>query len=331
MSYDYNISREEREFFLSSMKNASVNQTLNALHICAPLTPEVIFLLTCGILMVVLNSLLVVIFIFHRELRSPFSVYLIALSIANVLCSGRSFCNAIQEVCPHFLYHPVLCDLRLYVGWCLSGLPENVHLLIAVNRIWAVALPISYRNHHSIKLAIVLSAAAFVYVQVLTIPSVAINAWYYRPPLDKYGCFVNTFRMPVWYEISIILIFEFPVVFVLFTWIYLMVRLHRSAKRAAMRKGLSQMSEQMGAIRQNKFNGSFAVFSFLTIGAVVCWLPYETMYVVWGFRNRTESERKLPLNLLAVYTLQQVLDPVLIVLTSKPLRLCVRRIVGCRT
>ncbi|XP_055353829.1 delta-type opioid receptor-like [Paramacrobiotus metropolitanus] len=297
-----------------------------------------IMTLTCSILMAILNSALAAIFLVKRDLRSAFASYLTALLLFNVLVSIHGFLYVIKSQYPVYMRSHRLCDFRLYVSWVVTGIPLNLHVLITINRIWAIAFPMSYRNHHSPRLAWMLVAAVTVYVHVVCLPGVVLDGIYYRMPVEK-GCVINTLAQPRWNQTAMLLIFEFPVAFIGVSWIYLLAkqRRHRhSVGTIALVAMGTQVqdgptpprNENTGKMQSNRrrFSRGFVVFSALTLSAVLCWTPYETYYVIWAFVDLNETDQRFVMLCLGLYLIQPVLDPVLIVLTMPDLRRTIRGI-----
>lgn len=63
-----------------------------------------------------------------------------------------------------------------------------VHVTIAVNRVWAITFPVSYRRIHSKKVAVLMCVVAYAYVNLILLPDLIPKALRLKPLLDLYTC-----------------------------------------------------------------------------------------------------------------------------------------------
>ena len=82
-------------------------------------------------------------------------------------------------------------------------------MLIAINRIWAVCHPISYRDIHSVRTAVALCIGMWVVVHVAVGPPVIIDTLYHRLSVEENGCMLNGPQQMAW-EIVIEVIYWLP-------------------------------------------------------------------------------------------------------------------------
>ncbi|OWA51500.1 hypothetical protein BV898_15980 [Hypsibius exemplaris] len=141
------------------------------------------------------NAGLLVVFITHRPLWTPFNVYVVNLLVADCCCIALQFpLDFITDL--YGGLWPIgeaACSFYVFATTFFQALIFNSHQLIAVNRIWAVAHPISYRHIHSVCTACYLCAGVWLYVFVGTAPGVIQDSMYYREPADgPFGCMLNT-------------------------------------------------------------------------------------------------------------------------------------------
>jgi 7 transmembrane receptor (rhodopsin family) len=156
----------------------------------------------------------ILLFLFKRDpfLRTPFNTYLINLLIANLSCLIVQYPLDIL-VTVHsfrwFLGHGA-CTVYLYACGTLEGAVLNAHQLIAINRIWAVVHPISYRLHHSMRTATLLCVGMWVYVNLVMAPGLIRDSLYYRRPVETHGCLMNRAAQPVLALITSVIVFDWP-------------------------------------------------------------------------------------------------------------------------
>lgn len=151
-----------------------------------------IFNLTFMVVNIILNGVVLVHFMRYRGLRTPFSVYLINLLISNLaICFIQ---NPIKLIANVYLNWTILsattCTLNLYGGIVVGGGIMTSHALITASRVWATTWPISYRDTHTKKVAILAVVAMWSYVHMLKLPQLILDGAYYRLPLSE-GCILN--------------------------------------------------------------------------------------------------------------------------------------------
>ncbi|OQV15775.1 hypothetical protein BV898_10029 [Hypsibius exemplaris] len=145
------------------------------------------------------NGLLLIVFIKERSLRTPFNIYVMNLLIANLVCLVFQFpMDIFSSLYSSWLLGERACTLYLYANFVLEANICNAHLLIAINRIWAVCNPLSYLTVHSVRTAVVLCIGVWVYVHVAVSPVVFVDALYYRLPLYMTGCLMNAPQQKIW-------------------------------------------------------------------------------------------------------------------------------------
>jgi hypothetical protein len=135
------------------------------------------------------------------------------------------------------------CTLYLYACNVLQGVILNAHQLIAINRIWAVVHPISYRSHHSVRTATILCVSMWVYVHLVVGPILLADTLYYRLPIEINGCLMNVLAQPTFNLVSSLVIFDWPEVLILlaFPIIHFTRKLRRKAAKRANNVAPSNM------------------------------------------------------------------------------------------
>ncbi|GAU91399.1 hypothetical protein RvY_03657-1 [Ramazzottius varieornatus] len=155
-------------------------------------------------------------FLKRPTLRTPLGMYLINLLIVNIVMS--CVLEPLNVVHHYFSawtlgYHA--CVLRQYLGWTILDAIIFSHFLIAVNRLWAVVFPISYRMQYTVKVAIAICATSWMVINVCFIPTV-ITITYVTNPDDqgRQGCSLNTDPIGVWGPILQIVFYDLPIALV---------------------------------------------------------------------------------------------------------------------
>ena len=154
---------------MNATKSGSTLQTLTNWTSTASFT---IFIILTGSLA---NIGLLLIFYKRASMRTPFGVYLINLTVANlaISCLWEPFV-LIQQLHSSWTLGYGLCLFRQYIAWTPNGANNWSHFLIALNRFWAVVFPVSYRHQHKIKLAIGTCLSTWLIINICTVPTVVV-------------------------------------------------------------------------------------------------------------------------------------------------------------
>ncbi|OQV25596.1 hypothetical protein BV898_00532 [Hypsibius exemplaris] len=157
--------------------------------------PYVFVILCIGV--VVLNSFVLVAFVKNRNLRTPFNIYIINLVLADLLQALFDLpFTLLGEFTPIWPLGRAGCNFALYAKWVFSAAVRNTHSLISLNRMWAVFMPISYRERHTRAIATALCLGTWVYVHIFLLPGLVLDSVVYR--LDGDSCQLNTTAQRDW-------------------------------------------------------------------------------------------------------------------------------------
>ena len=84
------------------------------------------------------------------------------------------------------------CSVMIFGLYLLEAGIQNCHILIAINRIWAVFWPFSYRTHHRKRTAVLFCCLGWLEMLAWLLPGYILDAAYYRSdPLSTGGCYLN--------------------------------------------------------------------------------------------------------------------------------------------
>ncbi|GAU94538.1 hypothetical protein RvY_06294 [Ramazzottius varieornatus] len=143
------------------------------------------------------NALVLSAFVINKQLRTPFSVYLINLLVSDLAQSLLDLpFTTMGGFLPVWPLGRKACNFSLYGKWVYSAVVRNTHSLISFNRVWALFFPIHYKQNHTNATAIWLCVATWVYVHIWLLPGLIPDDLYYR--LDDGSCQVNTTANPTW-------------------------------------------------------------------------------------------------------------------------------------
>ncbi|GAV06885.1 hypothetical protein RvY_16796-2 [Ramazzottius varieornatus] len=133
---------------------------------------------TLGVSVSALMTTCSVLYLFLRDLTliTPFTVSLLNLLVANLLLCLLFYPFFLIEQL--YLTWPIgnsSCTLYQYGAWVIAGALCNTHALIALNRLWAVYFPDSYRRKHKKKLAFCECLGMWIYLHVGCLPGIILD------------------------------------------------------------------------------------------------------------------------------------------------------------
>ncbi|XP_055336550.1 visual pigment-like receptor peropsin [Paramacrobiotus metropolitanus] len=262
-------------------------------------TSTTTLLTNCGVLLLFLRD---------KSLRTPFNVYIIALLATNVVYTGTTATLKILQYSHGAWWMGIpACTMNLYFVYIFGSYAVHLHLLITLNRTWALFWPVSYRNRHSTTMAVCLCVGMFLYLNALVVPGLVIDALHYRVPVEI-GCWVNLKQQFTWATFVNFWVYDAPKVYIAVCYPFLLHRQLRRRRMAAVARkagttaGSSQppgtsiqplSSNQVVPSNQPQqpannapptarptagSSRSFVVLTLFTVSVVVCWLPSTVYY-----------------------------------------------------
>ncbi|XP_055352487.1 uncharacterized protein LOC129598546 [Paramacrobiotus metropolitanus] len=134
------------------------------------------------------NGLVLYLFSRVRNLkRKPFYVFVLNLTITNfVYCIWENAFDIGAAFSPSYWKSrsSVICSVYLYSNYMIQSATCNAHLLITLNRLWAILFPHSYRTHQKVSVFVAICMAKWIFVHVIMLPGLISDGLYYRedPP-----------------------------------------------------------------------------------------------------------------------------------------------------
>ncbi|OWA51908.1 hypothetical protein BV898_16369 [Hypsibius exemplaris] len=261
---------------------------------------------------------------FTRD-RTPFNIIVIQLLTINLVSSVTQWgLNAVIILYPGGV-EGRMCDLYLFSNTIFSGMIRNTHGLMAVNRVWAVLHPFSYRRLHTSRLALGICLGLCVYVFLTMFPYFLLDALKYR---EAKGCALNVAAQVAYTVAGPLVLSSLPMAVV---WVAFVVV---TAKRIACRRhgnGIRDMRpsrtnivsanvhtippahSENGRLRKRQWRSTL-LLAILTISITVCYGPRTVFLVLKLFWPSTASTSFFQVaNML--FACQIVLDPILLTLT----------------
>lgn len=168
---------------LGKLNNCSLNETIN---LTIPLSTSPRFslphssviswiMVAVFFLTLILNGLLIFAYCANQSLRTSFSIYTNSLACGDFLQTAiLGVPNILSSMKIPWPLGKYACGLVIYSAWAMVGFCLNMHLLICLNRLWAVTFSNSYRIHHNSRLALSFVVALIIYVNLWTLPGFCI-------------------------------------------------------------------------------------------------------------------------------------------------------------
>ncbi|XP_055352043.1 muscarinic acetylcholine receptor M4-like [Paramacrobiotus metropolitanus] len=295
------------------------------------------------------NAAVLCCYTLYRRLRTPFSIYLMALCVANLAHTiFASPIDILKMVHPTYVLGPRTCNFYVYAAYNTAGTTLNLHLLISLNRIWAMAHPFSYRTKHTTRIAAAACLTVTAYVHLICVPGIVQDSLYYRIPGT---CFINGTAQPRWTVFMQIVIFSLPIICIaifypFITWKHCQRgKLHphertevHSVDHAQRRTTILPRSAvlsvapvpvlQQQQSRRESMSRAFVVLTLLTISLIICEAPINTFFLIM-----TVAPQALPMLEtvgVVLYSLQPAMDPLLFIVSFRDLRRQLFRMLLCR-
>lgn len=140
----------------------------------------------------ILNMVVLLRFLTDASLISPFNLLIANLLLANlsyfVIWGPLDFINNLYTV---WWLGETWCSVYMYGIWVVSLVQMSSHPLIAINRLWAISFPMSYRRLHNNWFILLLCCGAWLLAHLIALPIVVVDAKYYRLPVETGGCTLN--------------------------------------------------------------------------------------------------------------------------------------------
>ncbi|XP_055356062.1 somatostatin receptor type 2-like [Paramacrobiotus metropolitanus] len=278
-----------------------------------------------------LNGCLLFFFLKSRSLRTPFTVYLINLLLSNILVTLADPFFMMESWQVRWFFTSILFNMKIYFDHVGSALDLHAHLLITLNRMWALTFPLNYRNYHSTQIAVVICLTMGTYCHVLLSPLLLQDLLYYRPNMQTATeCEVVSSAQPVLRRFLKIWINNVPVLIILAAYPYLLCRTMDVGKTFHCQAAIIGKSSLQRPAKENRH--AFLILTATTFITLICWTPTKIIGILKVFGDTAIPDVLQIVFGDVIYSLQQVLDPILLTLSFKSLRKAFKSKVGliCR-
>ncbi|XP_055344661.1 proteinase-activated receptor 1-like [Paramacrobiotus metropolitanus] len=271
------------------------------------------------------NGFLLIFFMCHRHLITPFSVYVISLLTANVVSNNVCLLpySIIAKITglEYGTTAITLCLLFQYGDWVIMGVTMYCHVMITMNRLWAVYYPVYYRQRHNTKVAVAICSSTWIVIHLLTLPMMLKTVLVKMPLL--HSCPYDEGRDSVYMDIVGLVIYAFPISFVAGAYPFIFWKTFQTQRRPSVAsetitEGISRalsVSSGQSRIRTR----SFMALTFMTVSVVCCYLPTNLPFIIRRFRDFEESV-VLGIFKQYAYYVQAVVDPLVFGLCIRDIR-----------
>ncbi|XP_055346196.1 melanopsin-like [Paramacrobiotus metropolitanus] len=148
------------------------------------------FSIILSVIPLILNTGLLSVYIIHRDLWVPYDMYFLSLLIANILFHGiEAPFNVLMDIHPGYPLGVTGCMVFIYGVCGIAAVQMLTHAAIALNRIWALWMPISFHRQHSFKTAIIINGVVWFIAHAIDLPAAVMDIVFYRRPLEIIDCF----------------------------------------------------------------------------------------------------------------------------------------------
>ncbi|XP_055335699.1 chemerin-like receptor 2 [Paramacrobiotus metropolitanus] len=264
-----------------------------------------------------LNAIVAALFTIYRRLRTPFTVYFLALTFGNAVYCFPVWADILCFHWADFCKDRVLCAVHVYDGWVISAVALHIHVLISVNRVWALYFPISYRRHHTVKTACWIILTVIVYVHLMCLPGVILDAVYNNMPSKL--CRLDRSMLRAWVKVVMIVVYDLPVLLMIGCYVSILIGQHKRLR----------IVHSLGSSFPGRHSG-FAVLTTLTTSVVFCWTPYNLLDTLDAYFTVSMPDEVRNATFV-LYVLQSMMDPLLIVASVSDLRSTVFNLLRCKT
>ncbi|XP_055352478.1 proteinase-activated receptor 3-like [Paramacrobiotus metropolitanus] len=340
----------------TSLLNAIVNSTADDAT-----TPNFPAISTTIVFILSVSANILVLYLFYRIsnlTKKPFNVFMLNLIITDfIYCVWENAFDIGINFYPGYwkTRNSAICSVYIYSNYLLQAATCNAHLLITLNRLWAILFPHSYKTNQKVSVFVGICGIKWAYLHVVMMPGFVNDHLYYRKDVTINGCFINLEAQPTWNVTMIFLLFIVPlcVMVVAFPFIFYKHRVRQNELRrlrpspnsntntATLQKAISkaavtsenitlkepQTAEQTEgkAIDTRKSETSKAnsqpilILTLLTLSATICWTPNFIVYTYYTFVPFPDD-----LTIFSVvtflYSIQLLMDPILFIVALNDLR-----------
>ncbi|XP_055351790.1 cholecystokinin receptor type A-like [Paramacrobiotus metropolitanus] len=297
------------------------NATMTAFNRTAAHTSfsgQTILAVYIAILTLIIASNATALVILHRTksngYSAAFSFYLVHLFTMNILTNLLDIPLDIAEKVYSARLTTVVCVLYSYVNWVLVSVLVYSHLAITLNRLWAVLHPHSYRQRHTLRLAVGICCLIWIVVHLCVVPLFAYRLTHQS---ENDVCLLDmtnyspgfSLRVQTWETSIFVLLFLLPTLAIVLLYPLIEGLRQRARRRVAINNESLYGRKKMVADPR-----TFRMLLALTVSLLCAWLPQLIWLLLKGWVALDRATKDMvDLVLDFTWTVQALLDPVMFI------------------
>ncbi|XP_055330431.1 adenosine receptor A1-like [Paramacrobiotus metropolitanus] len=318
MEYVLNVTNTTSECSLVNASTGDAAAANGTIHSPVATQKHIlsIFKMIADPIAMLLNFVPLVILLTHKNLQTPFSVYIVVVMFASFLYASIEFLLTILETYGSFTV--ALCYVQQCAQWLISPQWSNAQLQICLNRIWALTFPISYKERHTKRLAIKIIAANWIVLYIIGIPTIVVNTVYKpaTPAKPFVSCTTDMVALGRYSFGDMIITLTIPTIVVVVSYPYL---LYQQLKRSKKRKALSAENPGLRALIREDFH-AFLVLTTITFSVAVSWVPVTVSFTMLVMGKLRFSPDTMQIFSYGLSLADLVMNPCLLCLAVTDLR-----------
>ncbi|GAU96060.1 hypothetical protein RvY_07558 [Ramazzottius varieornatus] len=263
-------------------------------------------LLVIGVGTVISNGIFLLTYckVSSSSFHTPFNVYMLNLAITDFVTAifttpGNFALYALNK----WVFSRAFCTVYLYGFWTWYSLSIQFHMLISLNRLWAVCFPMHYKTYHTKRLAALMCILTYIYAHIWTLTGLIPDDMYYRTENFR-DCSLNLMAQSLWATLCDLILYVVPEVVVvgvypIIGWKVAQRRKVRASARSKpgatlsaadgvrdrylARPSASVGPQQRSRGRQNVPGSStsqFKVLTYLVAATVIFWTPNLVYFAI---------------------------------------------------
>ncbi|XP_055335712.1 5-hydroxytryptamine receptor 1B-like [Paramacrobiotus metropolitanus] len=284
------------------------------------------------ILVAITNGFVMVLFTRHENLRTPFMTYIIFLLGSNILANSviMSPVDALKHAGGYFWMGSSVCTYYLYGSIVVTSVTSYSHLLITLNRVWAIVFPISYREYHTRRMSVIICVVTVFILHFVALPLVLVDHWLYRIDEAVRGCNLNpdVGVTRIWGIVLSFPLFVCPLVCIQAAYPFIVYKRKQATKLAVHMTARTGDASSEIATNQRflpRKHGAassrgFVALTFMTASILLCWTPPVVYWTLVGFSGLEINTLLLDKLGWFMYQVQALVDPVLFTICLTDLR-----------
>ena len=289
-------------------------------------------LITITVSSLVIHGFVLIILLTNRKLWTPFNIYIVNVLVFELI---HTFLEKILIVFENAAVRRDLCVLSSavnYCMYCILPISRFAHVLITLNRLWALFLPSSYSRKHTRKMAVAFCVGSAVVIQMCGGATAIAQAL--TSPFWMSGRTSILFVLALQHAENVFSVLCGLFMAGTFPCLYVKYR-GRMEERAALQQHiqLATINRQraVSAERAEKAceeeRGPFFFLTALTLTVLLTWIPMD-LYMIYAMSVEYEYDREYVLVQLwasVLIGLQMLTDPVFLVLTLRDVKAVVKK------